>query len=154
MSSDTTPEIKELAGSEYEWGFVTDIEQDTLPPGLDESVIGVISARKDEPEWLLKWRLKAYRRWTQMREEDARWAKVRFPPIDYQAISYYSAPKQGAKYESLDEVDPEHGLREVRAAARPPPRAWAASWRAAGNTPTCRSRSARSSRHRCRRGSR
>ncbi len=100
-------EIRELAEREYKWGFVTEIEQDTVPPGLDEGVIRFISAKKNEPEWLLDWRLRAYRRWTGMREEDARWANVKFPPIDYQAISYYSAPGSQTKYESLDEVDPE-----------------------------------------------
>jgi Fe-S cluster assembly protein SufB len=99
--------IEEIANREYEAGFVTDIEQDTLPPGLDEDVIRTISAKKNEPRWLLDWRLKAFRRWLEMREEDARWAKVDFDPIDYQAISYYSAPKHKPKLESLDEVDPE-----------------------------------------------
>jgi Fe-S cluster assembly protein SufB len=99
--------IREVTEREYEWGFVTPIEQDTVPPGLDEDVIRLISAKKEEPAWLLDWRLRAFRRWLQMKEEDARWAKVSFPPIDYQSISYYSAPKQKAKLESLDEVDPE-----------------------------------------------
>ncbi len=100
-------EIQELANREYKYGFVTDIEQDTLPPGLDEGVIRVISAKKAEPEWLLDWRLAAYRRWQKMREEDARWTKLRFPPLDYQAISYYSAPSSRPKLESLDDADPE-----------------------------------------------
>ncbi len=99
--------IEAIANREYEAGFVTEIEQDTLPPGLDEDVIRTISAKKNEPRWLLDWRLKAFRRWLEMREEDARWAKVDFDPIDYQAISYYSAPKSKPKLESLDEVDPE-----------------------------------------------
>ncbi len=100
-------DIDELAQREYKWGFVSPIEGDTLPPGLDEGVIRTISAKKSEPDWLLDWRLRAYRRWITMREEDARWANVKFPPIDYQAISYYSAPKAKPKLESLDEVDPE-----------------------------------------------
>ena len=105
MSSN--PEIQDLADREYEWGFVTDIEQDTVPPGLNEDVIRLISAKKEEPGWLLDWRMRAYQRWSQMREEDARWAKVDYEPIDYQAVSYYSAPKEKPKLESLDEVDPE-----------------------------------------------
>ena len=105
MSSN--PEIQDLADREYEWGFVTDIEQDTVPPGLNEDVIRLISAKKEEPGWLLDWRMRAYQRWLQMREEDARWAKVDYEPIDYQAVSYYSAPKEKPKLESLDEVDPE-----------------------------------------------
>jgi Fe-S cluster assembly protein SufB len=107
MSSTSLDEIRRVTEREYEWGFVTNIEQDTVPPGLDEGVIRLISGKKQEPPWLLDWRLRAYRRWREMREEDARWATVRFPPIDYQAVSYYSAPKQKVRYESLDEVDPE-----------------------------------------------
>jgi len=107
MSSSQNEDIRALTEQEYRWGFVTDIEQDTVPPGLDENVIRFISHKKQEPEWLLEWRLRAFRRWLTMREEDARWAKVSFPPIDYQAISYYSAPKQKPKLDSLDEVDPE-----------------------------------------------
>jgi Fe-S cluster assembly protein SufB len=102
----SNPEIEDLAQREYKWGFVTDIEEETVPPGLDEDVVRLISAKKGEPEWLVEWRLRALRRWQAMREEDARWAKVSFPPIDYQAISYYSAPKQQPKLASLDEVDP------------------------------------------------
>ncbi len=99
-------DLEALAEREYKWGFVTDIDEDTLPPGLDESVIRQISARKREPLWMLDWRLRAFARWRSMREEDARWAKVSFPPIDYQKISYYSAPKAQPKLESLDQVDP------------------------------------------------
>ena len=96
---------EQAASREYQAGFVTDIESDTLPPGLNEDVIRHISARKDEPDWLLQWRLEAFRHWQTMSEP--RWAAVDYPPIDYQAISYYSAPKSkedGPK--SLDEVDP------------------------------------------------
>jgi len=96
--------IEEFANREYAAGFVTDVEQETLPPGLDEDVIRQISARKGEPEWMLSWRLKAYRHWLTMTEP--RWPNVRYPEIDYQAISYYSAPKRKA-LASLDEVDPE-----------------------------------------------
>ncbi|HOC43467.1 MAG TPA: Fe-S cluster assembly protein SufB [Thermoanaerobaculales bacterium] len=102
----TTPSniIEEFANREYAAGFVTEVEQDTLPPGLDEGVIRAISARKGEPEWMLDWRLRAYRHWLTMTEP--RWANVRYPEIDYQAISYYAAPKKKA-LASLDEVDPE-----------------------------------------------
>jgi Fe-S cluster assembly protein SufB len=96
--------IEEFANREYAAGFVTEVEQDTLPPGLDEHVIREISARKGEPEWMLSWRLKAYRHWLTMSEP--RWPNVSYPEIDYQAISYFSAPKKKA-LASLDEVDPE-----------------------------------------------
>ncbi|MDJ0521720.1 MAG: Fe-S cluster assembly protein SufB [Planctomycetota bacterium] len=100
------PEIDDLTKRDYEWGFVTDIEQDSLPPGLDEGVIQFISAKKNEPEWMLEWRLKAYRHWLKMTEPT--WALVDYPPIDYQAISYYAAPKSADDApKSLDEVDPE-----------------------------------------------
>ncbi len=106
--SDTNTEkqlLEEIATSEYKYGFVTDVDQDTLPPGLDEDVIRVISAKKNEPEWLLEWRLKAYRRWLDM--EEPKWPKVDYDPVDYQSISYFSAPKEKKKLASLDEVDPE-----------------------------------------------
>ncbi len=101
----TATQIDELVKREYREGFVTDIDADTLPPGLDENVIRILSAKKNEPEFLLEWRLKAYRNWLQMTEPT--WAHVHYAPIDYQGISYYSAPKgkqDGPK--SLDEVDP------------------------------------------------
>jgi len=101
-----TQTIEQLANREYAFGFVTDIEQETVPPGLSEDVVRLISAKKGEPAWLLEWRLKAYRHWLTMREP--RWANVTFPPIDYQAISYWAAPKSAAdRPKSLDEVDPE-----------------------------------------------
>ncbi len=90
--STSTKTLEEFANREYRAGFVTDIEQETLPPGLNEDVVRAISAKKNEPEWLLEWRLKAYRHWLTMTEP--RWPNVRYPPIDYQAISYYSAPKR------------------------------------------------------------
>ena len=99
-------ELDELASGAYKYGFVTEIEADEVPPGLNEDVIRLISAKKNEPEFLLEWRLRAYRHWLTMKEP--RWAMVDFPPIDYQDISYYSAPKSktdGPK--SLDEVDPQ-----------------------------------------------
>src|ERR671921_583325 len=97
--------IETLVNREYQYGFVTDVETDTLPPGLSEEVVRLISAKKGEPGWLLDWRLKAYRRWLTMREPH--WANVTFPPIDYQEQSYYSAPKSVTPLQSLDEVDPE-----------------------------------------------
>lgn len=96
--------IDALVNREYQYGFTTDIEAETLPPGLSEDTIRFISGRKHEPEWLLEWRLKAYRRWLTMTEP--RWGNVKFPAIDYQAQSYYSAPKSVKPVESLDEVDP------------------------------------------------
>ena len=93
-----------LVGRDYAAGFVTDIEADTLPPGLDEDVVRFISARKDEPEWLTQWRLDAYHGWLDMVEPG--WGQVEFPAIDYQSISYYSAPS-GDQPKTLDEVDPE-----------------------------------------------
>lgn len=101
----TTDTIEELANREYKYGFVTDIETDTVPPGLNEDVIRYISAKKNEPEWLLQWRLEAYRHWLTMTEPT--WPKVSYEPVDYQAISYYSAPKPKKKLASLDEVDPD-----------------------------------------------
>src|SRR3990172_4855163 len=102
----TTPTIEELANRQYKYGWITDIEQESVPPGLNEDVIALISAKKREPQWLLEWRLKAYHHWQTMTLPD--WQFVKFPPINYQDIIYYSAPKQktdGPK--SLDEVDPE-----------------------------------------------
>ncbi|MEO7998157.1 MAG: Fe-S cluster assembly protein SufB, partial [Gemmatimonadaceae bacterium] len=96
--------IDTLVNREYQYGFTTDIESETLPPGLSEETVRFISAKKDEPEWLLEWRLKAYRRWKTMTEPH--WSNVVYPPIDYQAASYYSAPKSASKLASLDEVDP------------------------------------------------
>jgi len=98
-------EVKQLVDRGYEHGFVTDIETETVPPGLDEDVIRLISAKKQEPEWMLEWRLKAFRHWLTLEEPD--WSSVDHPPIDYQAISYYAAPKQKEGPKSLDEVDPE-----------------------------------------------
>ncbi|MCC7412538.1 MAG: Fe-S cluster assembly protein SufB [Gammaproteobacteria bacterium] len=98
-------EVQALVTREYGAGFYTDLEADTVPPGLNEGVITFISKKKNEPEWLLEWRLTAYRHWLEMSEP--RWAHVRYVPIDYQAISYYSAPKSRADGpKSLDEVDP------------------------------------------------
>ena len=105
--STSTEKLEDLIGKQqrYKAGFVTDVEAETIPPGLDEEVIRALSARKQEPEWLLKFRLKAYRRWLKM--DEPQWAHVKYPKIDYQAISYYSAPKSMKdRPQSLDEVDP------------------------------------------------
>ena len=105
MSNSSVNDLVE-AGSEYHAGFVTDVESETLPPGLDESVVRYISAQKNEPEWLTAWRLKALAQWQEMQEP--KWAHVHYPPINFQDISYYSAPKsQTDGPRSLDEVDPE-----------------------------------------------
>jgi Fe-S cluster assembly protein SufB len=97
--------IETLVNREYQYGFVTQIEEDTIPRGLNEDVVRLISAKKQEPDFLLQWRLKAYRRWLGMTEPH--WANVHYPPIDYQGVSYYSAPKSAKPIGSLDEVDPE-----------------------------------------------
>jgi Fe-S cluster assembly protein SufB len=101
----TTNEVRQLTEREYEHGFVTPIEEDALPRGLTEDTIRLISAKKDEPDFMLQWRLKAFRHWLTMKEPA--WQNVRYPPIDYQDIIYYSAPKKKALLNSLDEVDPE-----------------------------------------------
>ena len=103
MPTTDTRTIEQHVETDYEWGFTTDVEQDTVPVGLNEDVIATISAKKGEPSWLLEWRLKAYRHWLTMTEPT--WPNVHYPPIDYQKISYYSAPK--ARPKSLDEIDPE-----------------------------------------------
>jgi Fe-S cluster assembly protein SufB len=103
--STSTDKIHELVDKAYAYGFVTDIEEDTIPKGLNEEIVRAISGKKEEPEWLLEWRLKAYRHWLTMKEP--RWQNVHYPPIDYQAIRYYSAPKVKTKPKSLDEIDPE-----------------------------------------------
>ncbi|MFZ4700308.1 MAG: Fe-S cluster assembly protein SufB [Candidatus Methylumidiphilus sp.] len=102
--SATAQTIEKLISQEYKQGFVTDLEADTIPPGLSEDVVRIISAKKGEPDWMLQWRLEAYRHWLTM--TDPRWAYVEYARIDYQSISYYSAPKQKEGLKSLDEVDP------------------------------------------------
>jgi Fe-S cluster assembly protein SufB len=97
--------VREVTGEGYKYGFVTEIDSETAPPGLNEDIIAFISAKKREPEWLLEWRLKAYRDWLKMAEPH--WAKLRVAPIDYQGATYYSAPKRQNAPKSLDEVDPE-----------------------------------------------
>jgi Fe-S cluster assembly protein SufB len=106
MSADKdTALLEELTSSEYKYGFTSNIEAEQLPPGLNEDVIRFISSKKNEPEWMLEWRLKAYAHWQQM--PTPKWANVTFPEINYQDIIYYSAPKQKISLDSLDQVDPE-----------------------------------------------
>ena len=107
--STSTDTIEALANQEYKYGFVTDVEADTIPKGLSEDVIRLISTKKNEPPFMLEWRLKAYRYWVKLEKEDAepKWANISYPPIDYQNIVYYSAPKPKKVLKSLDEVDPE-----------------------------------------------
>ncbi len=96
--------LEQAATREYKWGFTTDIEQESAPPGLNEEIIRFISAKKEEPEWMLEWRLRAYRHWLTMSEP--KWPNVHYPPVNFQEISYYAAPKKKAGPKSLDEVDP------------------------------------------------
>lgn len=97
--------LEEITNSDYKYGFYTDIEVDEAPPGLDEGIIRFISDKKQEPEWMYEWRLKAFRMWKEM--EEPKWPNVTYPPIDFQAIKYYSAPKKKKKVKSLDDIDPE-----------------------------------------------
>ena len=105
IDANTAEQVKELEVDKYKYGFVTDIEMETAPKGLNEDIIRFISSKKEEPHWLLEWRLKAYRHWLTMEEPD--WAKVGYDPIDYQDLYYYAAPKTIDRPKSLDEVDPE-----------------------------------------------
>ena len=106
----SSADLEELANESYKWGFSTDVEQDIVEPGLDEDIVRLISSKKEEPAWLLEWRLGALRRWREM-EEPHHWPKLEYPPIDYQAIRYYAAPKVMPKLDSLDDLDPE--IRET-----------------------------------------
>ena len=111
MSAEIT-ELEDLTSQEYKYGWTTDIEQDSAPPGLNEDIVRFISAKKEEPEWLLEWRLKAYRNWLTMVDptrvpQSERWVMAKYPQINYQDIIYYSAPKQKVAPKSLDEIDPE-----------------------------------------------
>jgi Fe-S cluster assembly protein SufB len=108
MSTDSKT-IRDLAEREYKWGFVTQIEEERAPKGLNEDIIRLISAKKNEPAFLLEWRLKAYRHWVTLEQAQAepKWANIHYGPIDYQNITYYSAPKQKPSLENLNEVDPE-----------------------------------------------
>ena len=102
---ETVERVRRLDVDQYKYGFVTDIESDKAPKGLSEDIVRFISAKKNEPEWMLAWRLDAYRRWLTMREP--LWARVNYGPIDYQDLYYYSAPKKKDGPKSLDEIDPE-----------------------------------------------
>ena len=107
-NTETARTVQALTEERYKYGFVTDIEADSAPPGLSEEIVRFISAKKGEPEWLLDWRLRAYRRWTETVEDTPGWANLDYPEIDYQASSYYSAPlRDEDRPQSLDEVDPE-----------------------------------------------
>jgi Fe-S cluster assembly protein SufB len=101
----TVAAARALESEKYQHGFITELEQELAPPGLNEDIVRYISAKKEEPEWMLAWRLEAFQRWQTMQEPT--WALVNYPPIDYQAARYYAAPKSGAKYASIDDVDPE-----------------------------------------------
>ena len=101
----TSSDVAELASQEYQYGFVTDLDTDVVPPGLSEDVIVLIASKKNEPKWLLEWRLRSYRHWLTLSEPN--WQNVTYGPIDYQDISYYAAPRPKAALASLDEVDPE-----------------------------------------------
>jgi Fe-S cluster assembly protein SufB len=105
----TVDQIQNLTDKEYKWGFVTAVDEDRLPKGLSEDVVRVISAKKNEPEFMLEWRLKAFRYWVTLEKEQAepKWANVKYPAINYQDMVYYSAPKKKPTLQSLDEVDPE-----------------------------------------------
>ncbi len=103
--SDSNKILEEITSSEYKWGFVTDIDNESAPKGLNEDTVRYISAKKNEPEWLLEWRLDAFRKWLAMEEPE--WPNVKYPKIDYQDIIYYSAPKPKVTLNSLDEIDPE-----------------------------------------------
>ncbi len=108
-TKETIEDVKQLEADKYKYGFTTDVETELAPKGLNEDIVRYISEQKNEPGWMLEWRLDAFERWKQMR--DPSWAKVEYPPIDYQDIHYYAAPKAGAKYESIDDV-PEEILKD------------------------------------------
>jgi Fe-S cluster assembly protein SufB len=103
--TETIETVQAVTDSTYKWGFETDIEMEFAPKGLSEDIVRFISAKKNEPEWMLEWRLDAYRRWLTM--SDPTWARVEYPPIDFQDLYYYAAPKGTSGPKSLDEVDPE-----------------------------------------------
>ena len=103
--SDEQKIIDDVTGSEYKWGFVTDIEEEEFPKGLNEGIVRLISKKKEEPEWMTEWRLKAFRHWLTLKEP--KWPKVKYPEIDFQDMRYFAAPKMKPEYESMDEVDPE-----------------------------------------------
>src|SRR5436853_6082692 len=99
--------LEETALSDYKYGFVTNIEADEAPFGLNEDIIRFISTKKNEPEWMLEWRLKAFRYWLSIENKEPQWANISYPAIDYQGIKYYSAQKQKKNLKNLDEIEPE-----------------------------------------------
>ena len=105
----TTEQIEELANREYRYGFVTEIESDSVPRGLSEDIVRLISAKKNEPEWMLDWRLKSYRYWASLEQlnKEPKWANIHYGPIDYQDIIYYAAPKPKGEPNGSGEIDPE-----------------------------------------------
>ena len=103
--SNNLKKITEIASSDYKYGFITNIEETRIQNGLNEKIISKISSIKNEPKWLLDWRLKAYKNWLKMKEP--KWSSLKYPKINFQDLCYYSAPKQKKKLKSLDEVDPE-----------------------------------------------
>ena len=105
-TAETVKQVEALGKEKYKYGFVTDIEMESAPKGLSEDIVRFISAKKNEPEWLLEWRLKAYRHWLTM-EEPHHWPKIKYQPIDYQDTYYYASPVQKEKPKSLDDIDPE-----------------------------------------------
>ena len=108
MAQSSDAMLEKLTNRDYQYGFVTDIDSDTAPPGLNEDIVRLISTKKNEPQWLLDWRLKALVRFMDMLENDVEptWASVKYPKINYQDIIYYSAPKNSEQIESLDQLDP------------------------------------------------
>ncbi|SVD75434.1 uncharacterized protein METZ01_LOCUS428288, partial [marine metagenome] len=106
VSVETVKSVEAATGGEYKYGFYTDIDSELAPKGLNEDIVRFISAKKGEPEWLLDWRLKAFRLWLSSAAEEPAWANVRYSPIDFQDAYYYAAPKQAEAPKSLEEVDP------------------------------------------------
>src|SRR5437867_4075806 len=104
-----TRTIESIATQEYKYGFYTDVETESVPRGLNEDIIRLISGKKNEPDWMLEWRLRAYRHWVKLEKADAepKWANIKYGPIDYENIVYYSAPKKKPALNSLDVIDPE-----------------------------------------------
>jgi Fe-S cluster assembly protein SufB len=129
--STATNTIEALANQEYKYGFVTEIESDVAPRGLNEDIIRLISAKKNEPEWMLEWRLKAYRHWATLEQSEAepKWANVHYPPIDYQHIIYYAAPRGRALRRDLIEGGHGRGAHRGPAGSRGRHRHYLSRWR-------------------------
>src|SRR5690606_13498657 len=110
MAITETEFLQQVADTDYKYGWETPVEADVIPKGINEDIVRMISAKKEEPEWLLEWRLKAFHYWKTLAEDRdryPRWAHIRYPTIDFQDITYYASPTRKPRYESLDEVDPE-----------------------------------------------